>query len=214
MENLNSKKINIFSDSEDNDKEIENTNIKQNNILKDNDDLTYGFEKALRKKQFEGEKGSILLKLQNSYANDSRFKLDSKFKNDIEYNKLPDSIKENNKKHIDNYNYEEISNEAQDEDIELEKKKNLSLLAELLPNSAFLDRKSMNKPTNKLVQKRFDPTLNLGIAAVDPIKVEKIKKEEKPKNIVKLEKGVKVFTDKDEMELYNKYYNEGKHVKA
>ena len=212
-ENNISKKISLFSDSDENENEKKLINNKNDKNIENEEDLAYGFEKALKKKQFDGKKGSLLLKLQNSYVNDPRFTLDSKFKNDIEYKKLPESMKDKNKRHTDLFNYDENSLEADDVDIELEKKQNLSILAELLPNSAFLDRKVINKPINKLIQKRFDPKLNLGVAAVAPIKVEKkIKKDEK--NLVKLETGVKVFTDKDEIELYNNYYNnQGKHVK-
>ena len=191
----------LFSDSDD-EKEEEN---EKNKIKKrkDSEDLTYGFDKALNKKQFQGEKGKMLLKLQNTYVNDSRFKLDSKFKNDINYNKLPSELKENKKNDL--FNYEEIDKEAKTEDIEFEKKKNMSILAEILPNSAFLEHKSIDKPTNKLIIKRFDPTLRLGSASVEAIKVEKKVNKEKEKNLVKLEKGVQLFNDRNDMELYNKY---------
>ena len=189
----------LFSDS-DEDGDEEEKNLKNK---KEDEDLAYNFEKALNKNQFLGEKGQMLLKLQNSYVNDSRFKLDSKFKNDINYNKLPSDLKDF-KKH-DLFNYDEIDKEAKDEDIELEKKKNMSILAELLPNSAFLEHKSLYKPTNELIIKRFDPKLNLGNASVDAIKVEKKKKKEKEKNIIKLEKGLQIFNEKNDMELYNQY---------
>ena len=165
--------------------------------------MTFGFERALNKNQFQGEKGKMLLKLQNTYVNDSRFKLDSKFKDDINYNKLPSELKENKKNNY--FNYEEMDKEAKDEDIEFEKKKNMSILAEILPNSAFLEHKSIDKPTNKLLIKRYDPKLKLGDASVEAIKMEKKKKKEKEKNLVRLEKGVQIFNDKNDMELYNKY---------
>ncbi len=206
-QNNNNKEISppkikqLFSDSDEEEEENKKKNIKKR---KDSEDLTtYGFEKALNKKQFQGEKGKMLLKLQNTYVNDSRFKLDSKFKNDINYNKLPSELKENKKNDL--FNYEEIDKEAKTEDIEFEKKKNMSILAEILPNSAFLEHKSIDKPTNKLIIKRFDPTLRLGCASVEAIKVEKKVNKEKEKNLVKLEKGVQIFNDRNDMELYNKY---------
>ena len=81
----------------------------------------------------------------------------------------------------------------------------MSILAQLLPNSAFLEHKSLYKPTNELIIKRFDPKLKLGNASVDAIKIETKKKKEKEKNMVKLEKGVKIFNEKNDMELYNQY---------
>ena len=189
----------LFSDSDENDKKEEgNQNLKN-----DEEDLTYGFQKAINKKYFQGEKGQMLLKLQNSYANDNRFKLDFKFKDDINFNKLPSELK--NSKNNNLYNYEELDKEAKDEDIEFEKKRNMSILAEILPNTAFLDHKSIEKPINKLIIKRFDPKLKLGNASVETIKVDKKLKKEKEKNVIKLEKGVQIFTDKNDMELYNKY---------
>ncbi len=191
----------LFSDSEDD--ENENDEEKKSKFKKEDEDMAFGFERALNKNQFQGEKGKMLLKLQNTYANDNRFKLDSKFKDDINYNKLPSELKENKKN--DYFNYEEMDKEAKDEDIEFEKKKNMSILAEILPNSAFLEHKSIDKPTNKLLIKRYDPKLKLGDASVEVIKMEKKEKKEKEKNLVRLEKGVQVFNDKNDMELYNKY---------
>ena len=97
----------LFSDSvEDANQENEQNNKNITKNRKDSEDLTYGFEKALNKKQFQGEKGKMLLRLKNTYVNDSRFKLDSKFKNDINYNKLPSELKDNKNRNL--FNYEEI----------------------------------------------------------------------------------------------------------
>ena len=189
----------LFSDSEN-----EDDSLKKENINKE-EDLTLGFEKALNKKQFQGEKGKMLLKLQNSYLNDPRFKIDSKFKDDINYKKLQSDIKEssNNKKNL--FNYEDKEIEADDEDIELEKKKNMAILAQILPNSAFLEHKSVDKPVNKLIIKRFDPELQLGNAGVEAIKKE-IKENKENKGLIKLETGVPIINDRDDIELINKYY--------
>ena len=194
----------LFSDSE-NDESFENKNINKE------DDLTLGFEKALNKKQFQGEKGKILLKLQNSYLNDPRFKIDSKFKDDVNYKKLPSDIKESSNTKKDLFDYEDKEIEADDEDIELEKKKNMAILAQILPNSAFLEHKSVDKPINKLIIKRFDPELQLGNAGVDVIKNDKKEKKDNKENkgLIKLEKGVKILDDRNDIELINKYYKYG-----
>ena len=193
--NSSPRKIKLFSDSD-----------SEKNSKNEEEDLTFGFERALNKKQFQGEKGKMLLKLQNSYMNDSRFKLDSKFRGDINYKKISSEFKDslNNKKDL--FNYDEIDQEADDEDIELEKKRNMSILAQILPNSAFLEHKSIDKPINKLIIKRFDPELKLGIAGVDEIKVEKKDKKNKDeKGVIKLEKGVQIIQDRNDIELINKY---------
>ena len=193
--NSSPRKIKLFSDSD-----------SEKNSKNEEEDLTFGFERALNKKQFQGEKGKMLLKLQNSYMNDSRFKLDSKFRGDINYKKISSEFKDslNNKKDL--FNYDEIDQEADDEDIELEKKRNMSILAQILPNSAFLEHKSIDKPINKLIIKRFDPELKLGSAGVDEIKVEKKDKKNKDeKGVIKLEKGVQIIQDRNDIELINKY---------
>ena len=195
--NSSPRKINLFSDSDD----------ENNNKYKtEEEDLTLEFDRALNKKQFQGEKGKMLLKLQNSYMNDSRFKLDAKFKGDVNYKKISSEFKDSLNKKNDLFNYEEIDQEAQDEDIEFEKKRNMAILAQILPNTAFLEHKSIDKPINKLLIKRFDPELKLGNAGVEEKKVEKKEKKDKEeKGVVKLEKGVQILNDRNDIELINKY---------
>jgi hypothetical protein len=48
--------------------------------------------KSFQNEKFEGSKGRIMLELQKSYK-DPRFKLTDKFKDDIDVNKLPNSLK-------------------------------------------------------------------------------------------------------------------------
>jgi hypothetical protein len=191
------RKINLFSDSNEEDNNKNKT---------EEEDLTFEFERALNKKQFQGEKGKMLLKLQNSYMNDSRFKLDAKFKGDVNYKKISSEFKDSLNKKNDLFNYEEIDQEAQDEDIEFEKKRNMAILAQILPNTAFLEHKSIDKPINKLLIKRFDPELKLGNAGVEEIKVDKKEKKDKEeKGVIKLEKGVQILNDRNDIELINKY---------
>lgn len=59
--------------------------------------MVKGSEKGeikLRKAQFEGKKGRLLLELQKSYKGDERFKLTEKFKDDIEVDKLKNSFRQ------------------------------------------------------------------------------------------------------------------------
>ena len=51
-------------------------------------------ELKLKKSQFEGKKGRLLLELQKSYKGDERFKLTEKFKDDIEVDKLKNSFRQ------------------------------------------------------------------------------------------------------------------------
>ena len=47
------------------------------------------------KSVFEGQNGHILLELQQSYGDDPRFVLDSRFANDVDPLKLPEELKYN-----------------------------------------------------------------------------------------------------------------------
>jgi hypothetical protein len=160
----------------------------------ENNNLTENFDNALKKKQFLGEKGKYLFNLQNTYLSDSRFKLDKKFKGDINIKKLPSNLKNFTKKNND-YEYKDNNIIADDENIQEEKNKNLSILSNILPNSAFLEHRNKESNIKKIIQKRFDPLLNLGDFSVEPLKVEVKEKKKDDENKIILEKGVQIFND-------------------
>lgn len=164
--------------------------------------LTENFDNALKKKQFLGEKGKYLFYLQNTYSSDSRFKLDNKFKGDIDLKKLSSKIKNSNNNNKDEYDYKDNNILAEDENIQEEKNKNLFILSNILPNSAFLDHKKKESNIKNIIQKRFDPLLNLGDFSVEPLKVEDKKKKKENGNKIILEKGVQVFGDSLENPIY------------
>lgn len=55
--------------------------------------VTAQSDKSFKNSKFEGSKGRIMLELQKSYK-DPRFKLTDKFRDDIDVNKLPNSLKQ------------------------------------------------------------------------------------------------------------------------
>ena len=129
------------------------------------------FELALNKKQFEGNKGNMLLELQKTFKGDERFKIDKKFENDIETKKVSYGLKQltdafdgkdgitlNVKKTKTNKN-NSLSIEQQLKD---EKQRNISILAQVISNEDFLSKRPKNNNPNSLLIKRFDPLLNIG----------------------------------------------------
>ena len=195
------KKI-LFSDDEDEEEQEK---------MKDN------FERALNKKQFQGEKGKLLFDLQKAYASDSRFKIDDKFKDDISYRKLPSSIKSQIKskaKETNEFSYNNVDKQPKDKELLNEKHKNLNILSSVLPTSVYLEHKPKETNTKHLLVKRFDPLLSLGDSAVEPEKYIESKNKmnnKKEDNKIKLEKGVRMFKEPLLNPIYeNKYQKEMK----
>ena len=201
---------------------MSDTKPKHKNILFNDDDnsindeeehkkMSEHFDKALNKKHFAGKKGKMLLELQSTYMTDPRFVLDKKFGNDVQFKKLPNVLKNelrqqmrSNEKEF-NYNDTNINNNEQDELIINEKNKNLSILSSVIPAKEYLEHKPKETQTKKLLMKRFDPLLCLGSCNIQPIEIEKEKKDNnKDDNKIKLEKGVKVFNDALKNPIYDK----------
>jgi len=158
---LKKKKTNIFELCNDNN----------SNSDEEGDD---NFNIALKKNQFVGKKGAMLLELQKSYNGDARFKVDKRFTGDIETNKVSEKIKGmtdlfDNLSKKNGVNKEVKDNKIQkldENDIEYElkkeKKRNLMILAQIVSNEEFMNNnKKVENPKN-LLQKRYDPTMNLG----------------------------------------------------
>lgn len=88
--NKTTKKQQLFNDEDDGNNSAD-------------DDYTANFEV---KEQFQGEKGRKLMKLQNRYQGDSRFKLDSKFmendnESDNDDNNMTRITESNSQQHVD-----------------------------------------------------------------------------------------------------------------
>jgi hypothetical protein len=158
------------------------------------------FEKALKKKAFDGQKGHLLMELQTSYKNDGRFMMDNKFKDDLDTRKVSKNVKQMSNA-FDEYNknksYIYSSHKGvHEKNVEIvnEKNKNMSILSQIIPNNEFLGTvqpKKYSNPKNFLI-KRFDPKLKIGQDLVIQKKnSQEVKKEkESDKNIIKLKKGM------------------------
>ena len=112
----------------------------------------------LKKSQFEGHKGRLLLELQKSYKGDSRFKLTDKFKDDIEVGRLKNSFRQITDKDILEMQPEPESVVA--DDFQQERQKQLSYISSIVPESSRPIHKPIQKvkSTQELIVKRFDPT--------------------------------------------------------
>lgn len=174
------------------------TNIFENTSEGEEQEDYDVFERALKKKQFEGKKGHLLMELQTSYKNDQRFLLDKKFKDDVDSRKVSGTVKQmthvfDKDRRANFYSHIKVSNkiEVKDQEIVDEKNKNMSILSQVISNSEFLGTvqpKKYSNPKNFLI-KRFDPRLNMGKDLV--IKEDKNQSaKELSYNTIKLQKGM------------------------
>jgi hypothetical protein len=179
------------------------TNIFENTSEGEEQEDYDVFERALKKKQFEGKKGHLLMELQTSYKNDQRFLLDKKFKDDVDTRKVSGTVKQmthafDKDKRANFYSHIKVSNkiEVKDQEIVDEKNKNMSILSQVISNSEFLGTvqpKKYSNPKNFLI-KRFDPRLNMGKDLV--IKEDKsVLAKENSHNTIKLQKGMKSLNE-------------------
>lgn len=128
------------------------------------------FNVALKKKHFDGNKGNMLFELQQSYKGDQRFKLDNKFSNDIEHNKISFKVRELTDAFDKQLSKEEIKKHRDrlkgsvsiEEELKKEKQRNISILSQVISNQDFLSIRSKTTNHQNLIIKRFDPLLNIG----------------------------------------------------
>ena len=129
------------------------------------------FEVALKKKQFEGNKGKMLLELQKTYKGDDRFKFDKKFSNDIEVNRISYGVKEltdvfdKRKEDIKKPFPSKLKNKGTvtiEDELREEKQRNISILSKIISNEDFLSIRPKTTNHQSLIIKRFDPLLNIG----------------------------------------------------
>jgi hypothetical protein len=137
------------------------------------------------------------MKLQESYGNDKRFKLDKRFQGDIELNKLPKHLKPEEEK---------APNE-----MDQEKEMSLRILGDIVPSANRFIGKGTG--ATRLI-KRFDPTRPndnlvsfMQIAPVEEVKTE-VREKDKEKGKDKREKYTK------KKEVNNKKKDKKKHSKS
>lgn len=142
------------------------------------------------------------MKLQESYGNDKRFRLDKRFQGDVDVNKLPKHLKPEEEK---------APNE-----LDQEKEMSLRILGDIVPSANRFIGKGTG--ATRLIQ-RFDPTRPndnlvsfMQIAPVEEVKTE-VKENEKTRERDKREK----YTSKKEhtrKEVNNKKKDKKKHSKS
>ncbi|CAK88515.1 unnamed protein product (macronuclear) [Paramecium tetraurelia] len=174
------------------------------------------------KKKITGKKGQLLVELQKSYKGDKRFKLDEKFNDDLNVEKLNKKFKDLQQDLI-----EESSDEEQDLEKEIDEKElqiksyqdevnqQLQILAKLMPDdAAFISyQKKPDKKKYNLIVPKFDPN-NIDqrlIKKNEEKKIEQAKKQIKTeivkgidKKTIKIEKANKLLQrvkEKQEIKL-------------
>lgn len=183
--------------------------------LNENDD-NFHVDIRFENKIYDSKKGKLLLELQKTFKGDERFKLGKKFKNDVEFEKLPNSVKLANKdlefELEENEDEKFQSQKNKKNSIEIEKDSQINILKALFPKERIKnDQKTKNNTSKNLIIPRFDPTkpqTNELIVKETPKIAEKIKKgkkigidsgvDKKKKNLLKADSILKKTIHKNE----------------
>lgn len=161
------------------------------------DDETDVFEKKALDKKFkkniyDSKKGKILLDLQKTFKGDDRFHLDKSFKNDIEFEKLPNAIKQANLElQYDIEEKEKVNKKIKETDIKHEKNGQFSILKQMFPRERIKNEdKSEQTEKKSLIVQRFDPKQLNSKKFIINEKNEKASTKNKKKNVISLVSGI------------------------
>lgn len=161
--------------------------------LNENDDISHNnsHDTRFENKIYDSKKGKLLLELQKTFKGDDRFKLGKKFKNDVEFEKLPNSVKQANKDlEFDLEDEKQEVPKHKKNSLEIEKDSQFNILKALFPQERIRnDQKSKNITGKNLILPRFDPSkphTNELIIKETP----KIAARKKKENKIRIDSGV------------------------
>ena len=177
------KKKNDWLELDDNENDEKSTGLFSKDV-----------ENKFHKNIYDSKKGKILLDLQKTFKGDDRFHLNKSFKNDVEFDKLPNNIKLANRELEFDLNETEKSEKKKKkkEEINLEDEKNsqMNILKSLFPREKINNdkKKTHVKTFDELIVPRFDPTK----AQCKNLIIDEKKKPKKKKegNKLKIESGI------------------------
>ena len=119
-------------------------------------------DKRFKKNIYDSKKGKILLDLQRTFKGDDRFHLDKKFENDVDFEKLPNSVKLANMEL--QYDLEDVETEPKPkkkhhdiDDVEQEKDGQLKILKQMFPKERIKKETKKTTTFQNLIVARFDP---------------------------------------------------------